>query len=134
VALIGLGGGLTPSGDDFVGGLLFCLDHMGQTSLAMKLIDAVKQPEFLSSATNEISAAILMDLARGHAVAPLHEFVNRLLMGESIASIHPFIPELTGLGHSTGWDLLAGVLTGLLAARGFEDGPVVRRMTESMAA
>ena len=48
IALIGLGGGLTPSGDDFVGGLLFCLKHLGQTRLAAKLIEVVTRAEFLA--------------------------------------------------------------------------------------
>ena len=129
VALIGLGGGLTPSGDDFAGGLLFCLKHLGLTALSKKLHDALTRPEFLGIATNEISAAILIDLVAGHAVAPLHETVNRLLLGEAKERIHPFVSQLTSLGHSTGWDLLAGVFTGLLAVRSLKHGLAVTGVT-----
>jgi hypothetical protein len=134
VALIGLGTGLTPSGDDFVGGLLFCLKHLGETRLAAKLIEVVTRAEFLGSATNEISAAILLDLAAGHAVAPVHEIVNRLLMGETHERIHSSVSELTRIGHSTGWDLLAGVLTGLLAVRSPEGSVAVPRVMGRVAA
>jgi hypothetical protein len=113
-ALIGLGAGLTPSGDDFLGGLLF----------AVKTIQTVyPDPHFknyeisidaYASQTNLISFTLLKDLANGHASLPLYHIVNGLLSGESLESIYASVSELTLVGHSTGWDLLTGLLTGLL--------------------
>ena len=64
--------------------------------------------------THLISFTLLKDLASGYAIAPLHRILNRLLSGESLESIYPSVSQLTQVGHSTGWDWLAGLLTGLL--------------------
>ena len=56
----------------------------------------------------------MQDLASGQAIEPLHHISNNLLTGEFFKSIDPFMAQLTRVGHSTGWDLLAGLLTGLL--------------------
>jgi hypothetical protein len=117
-SLIGLGEGLTPSGDDFLGGFFF----------SMKLIDqyfqkAVSLPtrfysDFIHQSkplTNLISHTILKDHAGGHSVEPLHQFANGLLLGESVSQLTPYLERLISLGHSTGWDLLAGFLAGMTA-------------------
>lgn len=113
--LIGLGSGLTPSGDDFVGGLLFALAILQSFYGHAEQYDYNVQIESYSSKTNLISYTLLSDLAHGHAIAPLHQIVNRLLSGATHESIYPFVGQLTGVGNSTGWDLLAGLLTGFLS-------------------
>jgi hypothetical protein len=72
--------------------------------------------ESYGSQTHLISFTLLNDLADGHAIAPLHEIINGLFSGESFESLYPFVSELASVGHSTGWDLLTGLLTGLLTA------------------
>jgi hypothetical protein len=112
-ALIGLGAGLTPSGDDFVGGLLFCLNNLKTAYPKLNSIN----PSFLKpyrARTHQISFALLQDLANGYAIEPLHHIINGILSGESFELIQPSILQLTQVGHSTGWDMLAGLFTGLL--------------------
>ena len=113
-SLIGLGAGLTPSGDDFLGGMLFAL-KMLRTSYPTLPFDDFEIPvDMYRSRTHLISFTLLKDLTDGHAIAPLHSIINWLLSGESLENISPFVAQLTQVGHSTGWDLLAGLLTGLL--------------------
>ena len=113
-ALVGLGAGLTPSGDDFLGGFLFAVKNIQTMNADMNLIDYEIPVDPYSSQTNLISFTLLKDLANGQAIAPLHHILNILLSGESLESIYPFVSKLTRVGHSTGWDLLTGLLTGLL--------------------
>ena len=113
-ALIGLGAGLTPSGDDFLGGLLFAVAILQDTYPDLNFMNFSIPLEEYHSRTHLISFTLLKDLAGGQAVAPLHNIVNGLLTGASLESIYPFSSQLTSIGHSTGWDLLTGLLTGLL--------------------
>jgi hypothetical protein len=112
-ALIGLGSGLTPSGDDFIGGLLFALHVLRNTYPDSSWIQLPVEP--YSAKTNPISFTLLRDLAHGHALAPLHRIAHGLLGRDPFESIYPFIWQLIRVGNSTGWDLLAGLLTGFLS-------------------
>jgi len=113
-ALIGLGAGLTPSGDDFLGGMLFALKILRTSYPALSFADFEIPIDSYRSRTHLISFTLLNDLKDGHAIAPLHSILNGLLSGESPENISPFVSQLTQVGHSTGWDLLAGLLTGML--------------------
>ncbi len=115
-ALVGLGEGLTPSGDDFLGGLLFCVNCIHRLYPGVIYLDSSEQALFIESArkrTHLISFTLLKDMSDGKAVEPLHELIHSILSGQPKESIRP-AACLTQIGHSTGWDLLAGALTGLL--------------------
>jgi Protein of unknown function (DUF2877) len=115
VALLGVGDGLTPSGDDFVGGVLFARRLLAEAGTADRgawrratlTILAVA-----SSRTHPISAALLGDLAGGSGWEPLHDLVAALA-GVSADSALDAARRLVRLGHSSGWDLLAGFGAGL---------------------
>jgi uncharacterized protein DUF2877 len=113
-ALIGFGTGLTPSGDDFLGGFLFAVNQLQAAYPNSNFINHRFPIETYHSWTHLISFTLLKDLASGQAIAPLHHIIHNLLTGESLASVYPFVSQLTQIGHSTGWDLLTGLLTGLL--------------------
>lgn len=116
--LVGLGAGLTPSGDDFLGGILFAIKIL-QTYYPNATNILLHFPiENYGSRTHPISLALLKGLADGSAVEPLHQIINNLLAGTSVNCIHSYVSQLTDIGHSTGWDLLMGLLTGLLITRG----------------
>ncbi len=118
--LLGLGPGLTPSGDDFLGGLLFSLGHLPgwrsserlhQISDALQVLaQHPKQP-----ATNPISAALMGDLMRGQGYRPAHQFMKALALGQSQA-MQAACDDLEQLGSSSGFDILAGMLTAITNA------------------
>lgn len=115
-ALVGLGEGLTPSGDDFLGGLLFCVNTIQRLYPGLINLDSTEKALFIESAkqrTNLISFTLLNDLTNGQAVEPLHELINSVFSDQPLENIRT-ISCLTQIGHSTGWDLLTGALTGLL--------------------
>jgi hypothetical protein len=115
-ALVGLGTGLTPSGDDFLGGLLFAVSLLRTGYPGTRFVDVEVPVETYRARTHPISFTLLSDHASGHAIAPLHRFVNGILTGASAQSIRPAVLQLVRVGHSTGWDTLAGLFAGLLIA------------------
>ena len=66
--------------------------------------------------THPISHAILGDLAIGQGPEPLHDLLRLLLKGEDLdGRTMDAIDCLLKVGHTTGWYILAGVLTCLLS-------------------
>ena len=114
--LIGLGAGLTPSGDDFLGGLLFAINSLRDAYPDVSLANLEISIDSFRTRTNLISFTLLKDLSEGHGLAPLHEIVHGLLCGVDQARMQPSVQQLTRVGHSTGWDVLTGLLTGLLVS------------------
>jgi hypothetical protein len=114
-ALVGLGAGLTPSGDDFLGGLTFASALLCCAYPDIPFLQAWNYTDFIlgcESQTNQISFALLKEHSQGQALEPLHRFANALLAGQPDRAL-PFAAELAGVGHSTGWDILAGFLVGM---------------------
>jgi hypothetical protein len=120
-ALLGLGNGLTPSGDDFVGGAFFARAfaadvagvaiHRSRETIARVLTAA-------ATLTNPISIALLDDMLHGRGHAPLHELANALAMGMLDDAVNA-ATRLVHLGHSSGWDILTGFLGGVLGPEAF---------------
>jgi hypothetical protein len=102
-ALIGLGPGLTPSGDDYLGGMLVALHALGREPQARALWRWL-QPRL--SRTSPISAAHLEAASAGEA----HETLHDALADPSLVS------HLRKLGHCSGWDGLAGAVAVLRAS------------------
>lgn len=117
-SLVGFGEGLTPSGDDFLGGFFFSMQLVYHYYPHAVVIPIGIYSNFIhqsQSLTNLISHTILKDHAGGHSVEPLHQFVNGLLQGDSVDELYLHVEKLISLGHSTGWDLLSGFLAGMSA-------------------
>jgi hypothetical protein len=115
-ALVGLGAGLTPSGDDFLGGLFFSIQLLRRAYPEITVLQTWNYSDFVfqcKSQTNLISYTFLKDNSEGHALEPLHRFANSLLAGSPIDQSLPYANELAATGHSTGWDLLTGFLVGM---------------------
>ena len=86
-ALVGLGAGLTPSGDDFLGGLLFALNTLQAAFPASPFGDHAIPVGSWEARTHPISFTLLQDLAGGHAVAPLPRLLNGLLEATQRAGV-----------------------------------------------
>ncbi len=113
-ALLGLGPGMTPAGDDFVGGAFFAralLARAGACDAAgwRHAADAVRAAA--ARLTHPIGAALLGDLLVGEGWAALHDLAAALARDHESATVEA-ARRLTRLGHSSGWDLLAGFVAG----------------------
>ncbi len=118
--LAGLGPGLTPSGDDFMGALFFAVRSLHQAYPEDFPWDEDAVSELLDWAkarTHPVSYIVFRDLVLGHGPAALHDFFTRLLEENDANSILNAAIGLTRIGHSSGWDMLAGALTGLLMVK-----------------
>jgi hypothetical protein len=101
--LIGLGPGLTPSGDDYFGGILVALHACGRPAQAAALWRWL-EPR-LPARTSPISAAHLAAAAQGEAHEALHDCLASLFRKEPLEGS---ISKVNSVGHCSGWDALAG--------------------------
>lgn len=119
LALLGLGPGLTPAGDDYLGGAFFALRLLRAAGAALAAgWDQVREEviRLAPERTHPVSVALLGDLLAGEAHAPLHDLAGALAAG---AATLPAARRLVRIGHSSGWDLLAGFVAGLLGEAAF---------------
>ncbi|MFI7698815.1 DUF2877 domain-containing protein [Nonomuraea sp. NPDC049480] len=113
--LVGLGPGLTPSGDDVLAGLLVTLRRLGTATGTER---AVWLADWLAAAvtfdartrTTPLSATLLHCAARGEA-SPELIAVLRGVAGEQ--ALEPALRRLRRLGHTSGADLAQGVAIGV---------------------
>ncbi len=111
-ALIGLGPGLTPAGDDFVGGAMIALRAAGESELAERV--AAWALPLAETRTGRISRAHLACAARGEG----HEALHALLAApEGSARFEASLARLARIGHTSGLDAAAGALLALAACR-----------------
>lgn len=108
--LIGLGPGLTPSGDDMLTGALAAL-YSNQKLLALNRYPLIL-PDFQSllTLTTSVSCSYLDSAARGQFSTPLVRLMGRLAHSRDSETA---IRDLLGHGHTSGADTLLGLVTGL---------------------
>jgi hypothetical protein len=111
-ALIGLGPGLTPAGDDALGGAMIALRGFGDAATADRL--AAEILPRAREATSAISFAHLEAAAEGEGAAALHDTLAALARADVPALIEG-LQRLDRIGHSSGWDALAGAAAALRA-------------------
>ena len=114
--ILGLGSGLTPSGDDFLCGFLCAAGcsaeasgEFGPDSLVAVLGEAVEEG---ISATGAISASFLRCASRGFFSRDLYGAAVSIAQNDAVAGAAS-IRRLCGLGHSSGADTATGFLYGL---------------------
>jgi hypothetical protein len=115
--LIGLGEGLTPSGDDFLGGLFFARFLLSSSYPQLHYLEFDPLPEWMHAVqfrTNLISYTLLSDHVNGHALEPLNKFGLAIFTNRSVESTCLAAADLIKIGHTTGWSLLTGFLVGML--------------------
>ncbi len=108
--LLGLGPGLTPSGDDFLGGMMIALRATGRRAAADRLAEAAMARA--DRATGRISRAHLAAAAEGEGAAALHEALAALGRADE-ATLDTALAALDRIGHISGWDALAGAVAAL---------------------
>ena len=104
-SLIGLGPGLTPSGDDYLGGVLIALHQLGREAQARGLWRWL-EPRL--ARTSVISGAHLAAAAAGEGHEALHACLHALHSAD--ADWPSVLTQLDKVGHCSGWDSLAGVV------------------------
>ena len=109
--LVGMGPGLTPSGDDALAGMeaaLHALGHPAAGFLTAALDDVAER-------TTAVSATLLRHAARGEFAERTHRLLAELL-GSDDAALPGAVERAAAWGATSGMDGLVGVLAGLDAA------------------
>ena len=113
--LIGLGDGLTPSGDDVLIGIEAALHALGSPAAGF-LDEALAD---VDARTTTVSAAYLRHAAAGEFAERLHHLLAVLVSEEAReATLAGAIGEAVAWGATSGTDCLIGVLEGLDTAAG----------------
>lgn len=113
--LIGLGAGLTPSGDDFLVGYL--------AGLWCSVLDKSERVQFVTSLgkavihfqqwTNDISRSYLQYAAQGQVSSRLSELAELICRGEKSRHLIAAAESALQVGHTSGMDTVTGLLIGL---------------------
>ncbi len=116
-SVIGLGPGLTPSGDDFLVGYLAGLwCRAGNSPPRMRFLTALGSELFQAAGrTNEISCAYLRAAAEGHVSEPLATLAQQLNRADDLVRLRTATQTALHIGHTSGTDGVLGLLLGCLA-------------------
>jgi hypothetical protein len=117
--LIGLGSGLTPSGDDFLVGFLAGMQCTvgNNANRALFLAHLGKTVIRISRQTNDISHTYLFHATSGQVSSRLATLAEAIARGESSDHLLPVAEDAMCVGHSSGMDTVTGLLVGLSAWR-----------------
>lgn len=104
----GLGFGLTPSGDDLLGGLLLAL-HGGQKIFARDFSRTIRAIRRQASGENPFSNAMLADASEGRAIGKIKDLQAAILFAAA-REVRACARRLRTIGHSSGIDFGVGLL------------------------
>ena len=115
--LVGLGPGLTPSGDDFIVGYLAALHsrRAREAGIGLLLASLAIPVARLAAGTNLISRQFILDALEGEFSEWLAELMTAI-SGHDDARVRVCAAQMLALGHSSGADSIVGVLFGLCPA------------------
>jgi hypothetical protein len=114
--LIGLGPGLTPTGDDFITGFLaglFCTS--GNDPARLHLLKVLNyKSHAIFNMTNEISRAFLSHAAQGRFCESVVCLVEHMSTSRSVLSLNKAIENVLNTGSTSGIATTTGLLVGLI--------------------
>ena len=105
--LVGLGPGLTPSGDDVLIGALAMLDALEEREAHAALACTINA--IAPGQTSPLSHCFLRAAAGGHISERFHSIVSSVIEGD----FDQAIAIARTIGHSSGWDMLTGAMIAL---------------------
>ncbi|QIK61960.1 DUF2877 domain-containing protein [Leucobacter viscericola] len=112
-ALIGLGPGLTPSGDDLLVGLLATLARSGGTYARDVANEVAAVIATRGEATTDVSRHYLQLATEGKFSQPLTELLDALTRPDLVDLQSTCIQHVLAVGATSGADAIAGIVLGL---------------------
>jgi hypothetical protein len=111
--LIGLGGGLTPSGDDFLSGFITVI-AMPNGPFGKEYVEFVRQLILLAETrTGDISRALLRKAAVGRVRSHVVTLLRALTAGKNEQEIMAAVQAVLNMGSMSGTDLAVGLAVAL---------------------
>jgi len=120
--MIGLGPGLTPSGDDMLAGLLASLVHLPPAPSVAVRVAAVRRcvRERVDGRTTSLSAGLLQDALEGAVAAPFARLLHAIVATrpeagrvEPSEALRHAVEDVMRIGSTSGADLLRGAAVAL---------------------
>lgn len=111
--LIGLGPGLTPSGDDFLAGIVMGLFKAGKQDEAASLAHYFHRAA--SGRVSEISLTFYRALTEGLAAEPYYHLLEAIGQGD-FRELELLLKRVSLLGGTSGWDTITGIVFGISIA------------------
>jgi hypothetical protein len=113
--LVGLGIGLTPSGDDILAGLLATLIITSKVEYRNWLMGLMEKllPR-IEGLTNEISINYLKAVSEGYFPERVSNLIAAMITAKSFADVQPALQEMLEWGHTSGYEITLGMVIGLL--------------------
>jgi hypothetical protein len=111
-SLVGLGPGLTPSGDDLIGGLMLMQAYGTQVPAGPRPVPAMKEAviEAARTRTHILSRIMLERAACGITTVGLDRLLRSLVESEPPSTIEMAARTILELGATSGEDFLAGIV------------------------
>lgn len=111
VSLLGAGEGLTPSGDDFITGILASLHYLKlRPTIQMLLESLVHQIQLKLNSTTLVSQEYLKYAINGRFNKHVHDMFEHHQKNQPT---NDFLLKISKIGHSSGSDFLVGMYFGL---------------------
>lgn len=107
-AMVGLGPGLTPSGDDFLAGLMAVLHLPGGPGMALRDV-GVRMVHGAERRTNAISVAMLRAASEGRVRDCVIVLLRELVVGDP-HGLDGALASVLAIGSTSGSDLAAGIV------------------------
>jgi hypothetical protein len=105
--LLGLGPGLTPSGDDLIAGFMIAGHAVGRGPATLDLWRRLAP--LARKRTHSISFAHLAAAGAGLGAAPLHDLLA-VLIENRLEDVAPALEAVARIGHGSGRDALGGMI------------------------
>lgn len=106
--LVGLGPGLTPTGDDVLLGVML-VAAMPQSTLAPARRPLARAVDDCATQTTEVSRAALAQAARGRTRQRIIGLLDAMACGETASELDRHGRLVTAIGHTSGTDILVGI-------------------------
>lgn len=121
--LFGLGSGLTPSGDDFIAGMLLALNRMPERQALQDFLEELNErlTALAFAKTTALSASIIQAACAGSADERLLTAIDGLLSGRT--GLDTIFASLESFGNSSGMDAFCGMVFALEASHRGEAHP-----------
>lgn len=119
--LLGLGIGLTPSGDDVLTGLLTTLIVTGQDAIHLMAVHASQHlARMAEDRTTIISAHLLRQAGQGYVTERYRNLLASLVLGEEASLLGDRTQQMMAYGATSGAEVILGSLLGLALSMEWE--------------
>ena len=111
--LIGLGIGLTPSGDDILAGLFAALMITSDTASRKWLMQFFgKLLPRIIRLTNDVSINFLKAVSQGYFPERVSCLISAMISAKSFTDVQPALQDMLQWGHTSGYEITLGMVIG----------------------